>query len=55
MPTPSISTSKRLAALAGQHAVEDLQHEERGDQQQQVDEEGEARDVEQRAFEKLEQ
>ena len=40
---------------ARQHAVEDLQHEDRGDQQQQVDEEGEARDVEQRALEELKQ
>jgi hypothetical protein len=40
---------QRLAALAGQHAVEDLQHEQRRDEQQQVDEERQARHMEQRA------
>jgi hypothetical protein len=34
-----------FAALAGEHAVEDLKHEQRGDEQQQVDEKGKARDV----------
>jgi len=44
-----------LAALAGQHAVEDLQHEQRGDEQQQVDKERKARDVQQRTLEQSEE
>jgi hypothetical protein len=46
---------QRVATAADQHPVEHLQHEDRRDQHQQVDEEGKARDVEQRAFEELEQ
>ena len=44
-----------LVTLAREHPVEDLQHEQRGRQQQQVDEKGEARDEKQRAFEELEE
>jgi len=46
---------QRVAALAGQHPVEHLQHEQRRHKQQQVDEEGQARCVEERAAQQLEQ
>ena len=45
---PEQQHEQGLAALADQHAVEQLQHEQGGRQQQQVDEEGKAGDEEQR-------
>ena len=44
---------QRVAALAGEHAIEHLQHEDRRDQEQQVDEERQPGHVEQRASEQL--
>ena len=49
------ATPCRRAALADQDPVEHLQHEDRGDQQQQVNEKGQARNVEERAAEELEE
>ena len=46
---------QRVAALAGEHAVEHLQHEQRRHQQQQVDEKRQPGHVQQRALEELEQ